>query len=65
MCLEPFTKFQRNPTTRFRDTEKWTHLHVRTCARADAPHHDLCKMYRDLVPKHTPNLITIGPTKYS
>ena len=34
---KPHTKFQHNPSLRFRVTEKGAHLHVRTCARTDLP----------------------------
>ena len=59
MGFQPHTKFQRNPSSRFRDTEKG---HICTLAYAHMqiyPTHDLCNMHRCLVSKQTPNLVTI------
>ena len=51
------TKFQRNPSSRFRDTEKGhiSRAHVQMYST-----YDLSNMYRGLVSKHTPNFVTIG-----
>ena len=51
MGLETQTKFQRYPSSRFRDTEKGHEMY---------PTHDLRYIHRGLVSKDTPNLVTIG-----
>ena len=58
MGLEPLTEFQRNPSSRFRDTEKGgtsALAHVRMW-----PTNELCIMCSYLISKRTPNSVTIG-----
>ena len=60
MGIWPHTKFQRNPSSHFRDTEKGQ---ICTCARVHVqmyPIHGLCNMHRGLVSNHTTNLVTIS-----
>ena len=55
MGLLAHSKFQLNPSSRHRNTEKGARAHVQMY-----PTHDLFSMHRCLVSKHTPDLVTIG-----